>query len=47
LFVVEEQLLAGCKNKRSGAIYALQFSIDKFHGRLPKTGKITKTGRDL
>jgi hypothetical protein len=45
LFVVKEQLLTGCKDKRGAAIYALQLSIDKVHGQLPKTGKITATGR--
>jgi hypothetical protein len=36
LFIVEEKLLAGCKNKVGAAIYALQYPIYKLHGRLPE-----------
>jgi hypothetical protein len=36
LFVVEEKLLTGGENKFSAAVVALQDSVDKFHGRLPR-----------
>jgi len=35
LFVVEEELLAGCENEFGAAIDALQNSVCKVHGRLP------------
>jgi hypothetical protein len=35
LFIVEEDLLARRKNKLGAAVDALQYSIRKFHGRLP------------
>jgi hypothetical protein len=46
LFVVEKQLLAGCKHKLGVAIYAFQYTINKLHGRLPKDGKFTETGQN-
>jgi hypothetical protein len=46
LLIVEKQLLAGCKHELSAAIYALQDAIYKLHGRLPKEGKFTETGRN-
>jgi hypothetical protein len=36
LFVVEEKLLAGSKDKLGSAVAARQNSVDKFHGRLPR-----------
>jgi hypothetical protein len=36
LFVVEEDLLAGCENELGAAVDALQYSIREFHGRLPQ-----------
>jgi len=35
LFVAEKELLARGEDKLSSAVYALQFSIRKFHGRFP------------
>jgi hypothetical protein len=35
LFVVEEDLLAGCKNKLGAAVDTCEHSIGEFHGRLP------------
>jgi hypothetical protein len=37
LFVVKKQLLAGGEDELFPAINALQDSIGKFHGRLPRT----------
>jgi hypothetical protein len=36
LFVVEEELFAGCKNKFGATVEALQNSVGIFHGRLPQ-----------
>lgn len=36
LFIVEEDLLAGGKNKFGAAVAALQDSIGEFHDRLPQ-----------
>jgi hypothetical protein len=36
LFVVEKKLLTGGENKLSAAVIALQDSVGKFHGRLPR-----------
>jgi len=44
LFVVEKNLLAGCKNKIGAAVNALQDSIREFHSRLPKTGTHIEIG---
>ena len=41
LFVVEEELLAGCKNKLGAAVDALQDSVRIFHGRLPQDRETT------
>jgi hypothetical protein len=35
LFVVEKDLLAGCKNKLGAAVNACEDTIGEFHGRLP------------
>jgi hypothetical protein len=43
LFVVEEELLAGRENELGAAVDALQDSVRKFHGRLPKTGSAPKS----
>jgi hypothetical protein len=47
LFVVEEQLFTRCKYKLAAAIAALQDSIRKLHGRLPKEGKHREIGHEL
>jgi len=44
LFVMEEELLACCKDKIRAAIYTFQGSISKFHSRLPQTGKQIEIG---
>jgi hypothetical protein len=38
---VEEELLAGCKNKLGAAVDALQDSVRIFHGRLPQNRENT------
>jgi hypothetical protein len=38
LFVVEEELLARGKDELGAAVYALEHTIGKFHGRLPQQG---------
>jgi hypothetical protein len=38
LFLVKEELFARGKDEFSSAIYALQYSIRKFHGRFPYAG---------
>jgi hypothetical protein len=40
LFIVEEKLLTSSEDKLLTAVYALEDSILKFHGRLPREGKI-------
>jgi hypothetical protein len=40
LFIVEEKLLTRGEDKFITAIYALENSILKFHGRLPREGKL-------
>lgn len=47
LFVVKEELLAGCKNKLGAAITAFQDSVRKLHGRLPKEGNTVKSAVSL
>jgi hypothetical protein len=39
LFIVKKELLTRGEHKFIAAIYALQDSIGKFHGRLPREGK--------
>jgi len=39
LFIVEEKLLTGSEHELFTAVYALEDSILKFHGRLPREGK--------
>ena len=39
LFIVEEKLLTGSEYELFTAVYALEDSILKFHGRLPREGK--------
>jgi hypothetical protein len=36
LFIVEEELFAGGKNKLGAAVETLQNSVGIFHGRLPQ-----------
>jgi hypothetical protein len=47
LFVVEKQLLAGREHKLGAAIDALQYSVGKLHGRLPKEGNYAEIGHDF
>ncbi len=47
LFVVEKELLTGGENELCPAVVALQNSVDKFHGRFPKTGRTVEIGHEL
>jgi hypothetical protein len=40
LFIVKEKLLTRGENELIAAVYALEDSILKFHGRLPREGKL-------
>jgi hypothetical protein len=47
LLVVEEDLLACCKNEIGAAVNTLQDSIGEFHGRLPSQGMHPKSATAL
>lgn len=47
LFVVKEKLLTSGEHELCAAIVALQYSVDEFHDRLPRTGTTVETGHDL
>jgi hypothetical protein len=42
ILVVEEDLLAGRKNEVGAAVDALEYSVRKFHGRLPRSREVRR-----